>query len=139
MQRAGLDDAIEFHGSLFAARYARSGTTCAATAADRDAAVPARLACGEPLRRGVVWFEEAIDPKALYRAINASENAAGVVLVGTRAALAPANSLTSIARRYGAWVVETNTAETAMSDTVDPVLRGRVGDILPRLVDRLRV
>jgi NAD-dependent SIR2 family protein deacetylase len=55
--------------------------------------------------------------------------------VGTSAVVYPAASLIPLARKAKAKVIEINLDETPMSFIVDAALRGKSGEILPRLLD----
>ena len=55
-------------------------------------------------------------------------------MVGTSAVVYPAASLIPLARQSKAKVIEVNLDETPMSSVVDIALRGKSGEILPRLV-----
>jgi NAD-dependent deacetylase len=60
------------------------------------------------------------------------------LVVGTSAQVYPAAGLVSLARSQGAKVVEVNLHPTGVSDAVDVCLHGPSGQILPRLVERVR-
>jgi NAD-dependent deacetylase len=78
--------------------------------------------CGGPLRPGVVWFGEALDPKVVTQAEDASD--CDVFLtVGTSAMVYPAAGFTERARRNGAFTAEINPEATPASGGVDMVLR----------------
>ncbi|MEM8982911.1 MAG: NAD-dependent deacylase [Pseudomonadota bacterium] len=137
LQRAGATDVIEFHGNLFLDRCSRTNSECVPERAEPTAAVPHCTQCGAALRPGVVWFGEMIDSAVLEHAVAACDSTDGVLVVGTSATVAPANALASVARRAGAWIAEINPAETTISRSVDHVLRGQAGDILPAIADLL--
>ena len=62
--------------------------------------------------------------------------AGGVFLVaGTSALVYPAAGLIDIAKGAGAAIIEVNLDETPYSAMVDVSLRGKAGDLLPRLLD----
>ena len=44
----------------------------------------------------------------------------------------------SVARRRGAFTAEVNRDETPISGLVDVTLRGKSGEVLPRVVERVR-
>ncbi|MEO1036183.1 MAG: NAD-dependent deacylase [Pseudomonadota bacterium] len=134
LQRAGVNDVVEFHGNLFIDRCSADGADLAPDDVDMTQIVPRCRRCGAAVRPGVVWFGEAIPANCIERAFSESSTADGMLVVGTSALVAPANSLASVARDAGAWVAEINVADTAISGSVEHVLRGRAGDILPQLV-----
>ena len=137
LQRAGTNPVIEFHGNLFADVCMAGGNALVAADVDHDSLVPRCRRCGGPVRPGVVWFGEPIPGDIVDAAFAAADRADAVLVVGTSASVSPANSLAGVAQQNGAFVAEINTADTAISDSVDYVLRGKAGDILPSLVAAL--
>lgn len=131
--RAGSRDPVEMHGNIWKVRCTR----CHAVREDRRVPIPIPPACegcGGLLRPHIVWFGEALDPDVLERAVGAFEYADVALIVGTSGVVQPAASLAGIAKRAGAFVVEVNPDATPASGLVDAALRGRAGEVLPRLV-----
>ncbi len=136
-QRAGSRRVIELHGNLMR-------TVCAAhrhpvTQWDPvpEGEVPRCPQCGSLLRPDVVWFGEALPAEALEAATRAARQAEVMLVVGTSGLVYPAAALPSLAAAQGAYLVEVNPQETALSALMDAVLRGPAGEILPRLVAAL--
>jgi NAD-dependent deacetylase len=82
----------------------------------------------------VVWFGEGLDPEILKRAMEAAETAEVCLVVGTSALVHPAASLPLLTKESGGVVVEVNTEPTPLTDVAMFSLRGRAGQILPRLL-----
>ena len=137
LHRAGVRSVVEFHGNLFEDRCATEGIALESAEVDATGPLPRCRRCGALVRPGVVWFGEAIAELAIDAACQAAQRADGVIVVGTSANVAPANTLADLAAETGAWVLEINPASTAISDRVDHVLRAGAGDILPVLVAAL--
>ena len=88
--------------------------------------------CKGPIRPGVVWFGETLDPATVRKA---SEAAACDVFitVGTSAIVYPAAGFITAAKQKGAFTVEINPEATPASSTVDLVLRGPAEMVLPKI------
>mgnify|MGYP006272738833 CR=1 FL=1 len=91
-------------------------------------------ASGELVRPGVVWFGEALPERAIGGALRAAESCALFLSVGTSATVYPAAGLVEVAASACAATIEINAEATPASDVVDHTLRGRSGEILPRLL-----
>jgi NAD-dependent deacetylase len=85
------------------------------------------------LRPDVVWFGEALDGRAVDRALAAIHACDVLLLVGTSGVVYPVAGFPSIARRQGARVVEINLEPTPLSEVADVVLRGPSGTVLPAI------
>lgn len=130
--RAGSRDLLELHGNISRVRCFE----CAAYAPgwDDEGELPPRCArCGGLLRPDVVWFGEGLPEQELRQAYRAAERAQVFLSIGTSAMVQPAASLPLIARRAGAYLIEINMEETALSVMADCWLQGKSGDILPEL------
>ncbi|MCP4570520.1 MAG: NAD-dependent deacylase [FCB group bacterium] len=93
--------------------------------------------CGGKIRPDVVWFGEMLPQNIISRAFRAAEEADLFFAVGTSAVVQPAASLPVIAGRAGAYVVEINLDQTALTSAADLFLQGKSGDVLPRIMDEL--
>lgn len=134
-QRAGSSGVVEFHGNLFEDRCYSEGIAVAD--ADDTAEVPVCTTCGGMLRPGVVWFGEAIPPKALEVAAAASADCDVFLSIGTSSVVWPAAGLAEAARSNGATVIEINPDVTPRSGQSHHCLQGKSGEVLPELVSYL--
>ncbi len=131
--RAGSPRPLELHGNIWKVRCTAEGTI----SDNRD--VPLREipphcpACGALLRPHIVWFGETLDPDVLDRAFAAAAACEVMVVAGTSAIVHPAASLPGFAARAGAKIIEVNPDPTPLSGEADVSLRGKAGEILPRL------
>jgi NAD-dependent deacetylase len=145
-QRAGSKNVVELHGSLYKSRC----TVCDREPFDDDEAYAAGTvpACGPCQRAGrfgvlrphIVWFGEALDPGQLESVDAFMERAANhrfvFLAVGTSGAVFPSAGFVRFARnRCGAetWLV--NADPPANVDQFAHFVRGRSGEILPKLFD----
>jgi NAD-dependent deacetylase len=111
----------------------RSGRTAAPAPGPCRPAAPAAACCGL-LRPDVVWFGESLAPDLVHRSIRAVEACDLLLVIGTSSLVQPAASFADTALARGIPVVEINSDRTPLSDRATQVLRGRSGDLLPRLI-----
>jgi NAD-dependent deacetylase len=133
-QKAGSTDVIELHGTLLVWRC----LDCAAEAEEHGPAFeayPPRCGCGGNRRPGVVWFGEELPRHALSKAQRAVESCELFISLGTSAVVHPAAGLIDLALAGGARLLEVNPEETPYSKSAHWSIRGRSGEVLPRLVD----
>ncbi len=90
--------------------------------------------CGGILKSATVSFGQSLDPEDLRRAERAARSADLLIAVGTTLTVYPVADVPRVAQACGARVVILNGEPTAYDSQADAVLRGPIGDILPRLV-----
>lgn len=132
-QRAGSRKIAELHGNIWRDRCLDCGRIYDHKEVDLEE-IPPKCACGGTLRPDVVWFGEALPQEVLYQAIQAAQSCDFLLSVGTSALVQPAASLPLLALRNGAFVVEINPEPTLLTERVDESIRGKAGQVLPRLV-----
>ncbi|MFH2202290.1 MAG: NAD-dependent deacylase [Elusimicrobiota bacterium] len=132
---AGSRRALELHGNIWRLRC----TGCAESREDRRTPLPELPPicekCSSLLRPDIVWFGESLPPEVIGQAFTAAREADLFLVIGTAGAVEPAASLARLAKANGAYVVEINPDETSLSAVCDLALRGKSGEILPRLLD----
>jgi NAD-dependent deacetylase len=134
--RAGSRELIELHGNIARTRCFDCGSY--ANVWDAEGEIPPIcVRCGGMLRPDVVWLGEGLPATQLRDAYRAAERAQVFLSVGTSAEVRPAASLPLIAKRAGAFVIEINPQETALSVIADRWLQCRAADVLPTLVEKL--
>ena len=134
-QRAGSRNVHEYHGNLMRDRCTIEGTV--APRAEPSSGLPRCARCGGLLRPDVVWFGETLPPAAMEAAYLACKFCDVFLTVGTSAVVYPAAGYVGIAAGFGAYTAEINAEETAASTRVDLAIRGKSGDIQPRVMAAL--
>ena len=129
---------IRLHGSLFRTRCTGCDDRtldCHPVDAASEATLPRCEKCGALLRPDVVWFGEGLDPEVLQRATRSAETAEVCLVVGTSGLVHPAASLPLLTRESGGVVVEVNLEPTPLTPIAKSSIRGRAGQILPKLLE----
>jgi len=85
-----------------------------------------------------VWFGEPLPQDAWERAVELASRSDAVLVVGTSGVVYPAAYIPRIAKDHGAVVVEVNVEESAVTPIADFFLRGKAGEVLPRLVEEVK-
>ena len=130
---AGSRAILEIHGSLWRTRC----LGCRAVREERAPAfdrIPPLCRCGDLLRPDVVWFGEPLPDDLVRRSIAAVDRCDLMLVVGTSGVVQPAASFADAALARGVPVVEINLDPTPLSECATIALRGRSGEILPRLI-----
>ena len=129
---AGSRDVLELHGNVWRARCLGCGgrEDLREMAAERP---PVCRACGEWMRPDVVLFGEMLPCDVWEEAAERAARCDLCLVVGTSAVVYPAAGLPVAARRAGAFLVEVNPEPTPLSEVCDATVRGRAGEVLPRL------
>ena len=135
-QKAGSRRVVELHGNIRRNRCLDCGQIHQDVPLTREPSVP-KCQCGGMLRPDVVWFGESLPAKALEAAFIASSQCDVFFSIGTSAVVHPAASLPLIALQRGAYVVEINIEPTALTPQAHLLMRGKSGEVLPRLVEIL--
>lgn len=139
-QRAGSSDVIELHGSMhrFACLRRKHGGFTLDDLSDQDERPPHCPECGELIRPDVVWFGEALPEDELHRAQRLSATCDAMLVVGTSGVVYPAAALPLQAAHAGAVVIDVNPEPGALTSQATIYLKGRGGDLLPRLVEEVK-
>jgi NAD-dependent deacetylase len=130
-QRAGSEDVVELHGSIWRMRCERDGTTVTLDSPVAD--IPPLCQCGSIMRPDVVWFGEPLKPEVLAEASQAAAESDLMFVVGTSAIVYPAAALPVIVKNSDGAVVEINMEETDVSRYADASFFGRAGELLPAI------
>jgi NAD-dependent deacetylase len=140
-QRAGSDPAlvIEIHGTLYEVQcMSCHRRTPMQEALDRVAAGeadPPCLVCGGIQKSATISFGQALDPTVLEAAVAAARDCDLFLAVGTTLQVHPAAGLAEVAVLNGSRLVIVNNDPTPYDDLASAVLRGPIGDVLPRLAE----
>ena len=134
-QLAGSKNVIEFHGTLGRLRCTQCAFTGAPTRELLAGDPPTCPDCGGLLKPDIVFFGESIPEYALNQSFADAESCSVCLVSGTTGEVMPACMVPQTAKRRGAVVIEVNPEESAFTaHTTDIFLRGKAGEIMPRLV-----
>jgi NAD-dependent deacetylase len=140
-ERAGSDPVHHVHGSIFEFRCADCALPYTGQLPDMSEPVlelePPSCSCGGLIRPDVVWFGEQLPEEPWQRAVEATQAADVLVVVGTSAIVYPAAGLPELALARGATVVEVNPEPTPLSPSATISLRETASQALPGLLQRL--
>ncbi len=95
---------------------------------------PPCRSCGGILKSATISFGQNLVPGDIERAGAAARRADLLLAVGSTLAVYPVADVVPVARLSGARIVIVNGSETAMDHLADAVLRGPIGQLLPRIV-----
>lgn len=132
------DLVVELHGTvhhvqcLACGLRAPMGEALARVAAGEED--PPCPRCGGILKSATISFGQELDAGVLERARRAAVGADVLLAVGTSLGVHPAAGVVDLAAAAGADVVIANAEPTPYDDVATVVLRGRLGEVLPRLV-----
>jgi NAD-dependent protein deacetylase/lipoamidase len=130
---------IEVHGTVHAVICLSCGWRGPMQAAlDRvrqGEADPPCTRCGGILKSDTISFGQALIPEVIDRAMNAAAEADLFISVGTSLQVYPIAGAVPAAKRAGARVVIVNAQPTPFDGIADAVLRGAIGEVLPRIFE----
>ena len=133
-EQAGSVDVVHLHGSLHRFRCRLCAHPHHLADSERGAdGPPTCAACGDLVRPDVVWFGEGLPLDALKAASEAAHDSDVMLVAGTSGLVYPAAQLPLIARQAGATIIDINVERSPISDRADLFLRGKSGEVLPRL------
>lgn len=135
-QRAGSQNVIEIHGSLWRTRCTLTGLEYEEGEVKVEGGpLPPLSPAGALLRPAVVWFGEMLDPRPIRRIEEFLRIPPDLALVvGTTAAFGYITDWALAVKRRGALLVEINPEPTGLTPLADYHLRGEAGDLLLHLV-----
>jgi NAD-dependent deacetylase len=90
--------------------------------------------CGGILKSDTISFGQALVPEVIDRAMQAAAGADLLISVGTSLQVYPIAGAVPAAKSAGARVVIVNAEATPFDGIADAVLRGAIGETLPRMV-----
>jgi NAD-dependent deacetylase len=139
-QAAGSDPAtvVEVHGTMHTVVCMSCGERAPMERAlDRVRAGeedPPCRTCGGILKSATISFGQGLVPEDIARAQRAARECDLMLAIGTKLSVWPVAGVVPVAKDAGARVVILNAEPTDMDGLADVVLRGPIGEILPRLV-----
>ncbi|NLG93362.1 MAG: NAD-dependent protein deacylase [Clostridiales bacterium] len=129
-QMAGSKAVYELHGSVHRNYCQRCHKLYDAEFMLHSKGIPT-CSCGGTIKPDVVLYEEGLDQRTLYGAIEAIERADMLIIGGTSLAVYPAASLIDYYR--GDRLVLINRDATPQDGNADLLIQGRIGEILSRI------
>ena len=129
---AGSTRIQELHGSIWKARCLDCSNVQRDQAATYEA-IKSCERCGGALRPHIVWFGENLETEVMDTALSWMREADLVFVVGASGVVEPAASLVRSAKRFGAFIVEVNMEETALTSAADISVFGKSSEVFSRL------
>ncbi|MGB9021839.1 MAG: NAD-dependent deacylase [Candidatus Bathyarchaeia archaeon] len=141
-QRAGSKDVIEIHGNIERVDCTMCATTYATeriidSLIQQD--VPTCQRCGGTLKPDVVLFGEEIPKKTLAEAVKKVGSADVLLTVGSSLEVYPASSFPELAKKSQAKLISINMERTRWDDFSDYAVHGSAAEVLPRIVQAIRI
>jgi NAD-dependent deacetylase len=136
-RRAGSKNIVELHGNIEKNYCIKCGKRYDDVNLALEMKVP-KCECGGLIRPDVVWFGEMLPPGAWEIAEEAASSCDVFFSIGTSGVVYPAASLPQIAKMNGAYTVEINIERTELSWFMDEVIIGKSGEVLPKLIEKLK-
>lgn len=136
-QKAGSSIVHEVHGTIDTVSCRKCGGHFKASEFAEFFAsgkVPRCPQCGKALKPDLAFFGETLPVEPLRRAEQAFLDADLVMVLGTSLRVAPANTLPAL-RSEGAPLFVINRDPTPLDEYADFVSHGKIGKVLPELVD----
>ena len=90
--------------------------------------------CGGILKSATISFGQSLVPEDIARAQRAARECDLMLAIGTKLSVWPVAGVVPTAKDAGARVVILNAEPTDMDNLADVILRGAIGEVLPRLV-----
>ncbi len=139
-QRAGSKNVLELHGSIWRVRCINPECGYKARIRESPREIPPRCPkCGSLLRPDVVWFGEPLPSRVWEQAVMEASNADLIIVVGTSGVVMPAAMIPLLVKQHGGVIIEVNVESSNITISADVFLRGRAGEILPRLAEKLGI
>src|SRR5215831_12913196 len=133
------DKVVEVHGTMHEVvcmacgwRGPMQDTLARVRAGEED---PACRSCAGILKSATISFGQSLVPQVIDRAMRAAGEADLLLAIGTSLSVYPVAGAVPVAKSAGAKVVILNAEPTPMDDVADAVLRGTIGEVLPKLVE----
>lgn len=136
-RRAGSKNIFELHGNI-ERNFCINCRTFYNEELDFSQGVP-KCKCGGLIRPDVVWFGEYLPEDQFSGGEKAALNSDMFFVVGTSAVVYPAAGLVYTAKRGGSFIVEVNLEETEVSSACDASFYGEAGNILPAIVEQIKI
>ena len=132
-QLAGSREVLELHGSTLRNFCEKCGRAYDTAAVAESQGVP-RCSCGGTIKPDVVLYEEPLDSRVLYKAVDYIRRAEVLIVGGTSLVVYPAAGL--IDYYQGDKLVLINKSATGMDSRADLIVTGAIGEVLGQILVR---
>ena len=129
-QAAGSKNVLELHGSTLRNYCEKCGKFYDVSYIKHSQGVP-RCTCGGRIKPDVVLYEEGLDEKTLYRAVEYIQEADVLIIAGTSLAVYPAAGLVRYYRGHKLVVINKTPLDRGLG--ADLAITGAVGETLAQL------
>ena len=129
-QRAGTENVIELHGSLWRLRCDYCGIVIEDIG---ESFSKMKCDCDNYLRPDIIWFGDMLNPQVIQQASEAIQKCGLFISIGTSGVVWPAAGFPNEAKSNGAYCIEINTERTELSYLYDEVIIGKAGEIKKHL------
>lgn len=137
-RRAGSRNLAEIHGNSTLVRCLRCIARSPLEAVPLEHLPPSCPQCGGMLKIDTVSFGEPIPQDVLDVCFEQSQRSDCMLVAGTSATVYPAAWFPMQIRERGGHLIEVNLYESELTPLCSVSLRGKSGDLLPRLVEAIR-
>ena len=135
-QEGGASRVIEYHGNANTLSCLRCNQRYNANEVEGQG--PPKCDCGQILKPDVVFFGEPIPLKALQESYELAVGCNTLLILGTSAEVAPANTLPQAAKAGGATVIEINLEPTVFTNYLtDIFLQGKASEVVSQMVQEV--
>ncbi len=145
-QRGGAKEVIEVHGTYKTATCMTCGNKYKfeqlLQMVLQDGMFPPlceKTQCGGFIKPDVVFFGEMLPPMALRKSMHYAETTDLMLILGSSLVVYPAANLPNIAKSNGAKIVIINDEETPKDNIADIIIRGRLGEVLPKILEEVEL
>jgi len=140
-QKAGSKNVIELHGDL----KTISCISCGMKYLFKDIidiinekGLPPRcVSCGGILKPDIIFFGEPLPQDAVEKAFSEAYKSDLILVLGTSLSVYPAAYIPDIVKSSGGKVIIINYSKTMKDYIGDIVIRGKLGEIIPKIVDEI--
>ena len=136
--RAGSVNMAEIHGNRTLLRCLECSLRLPRARYPVNQVPPSCAECGGLIKIDSVMFGEPIPRDVMAACLEQASRCDCMLLIGTSGTVHPAAGLPIAARERGAVLVEVNPRPSSLTPMADLVLSGASGEVLPRLVARVK-
>jgi NAD-dependent deacetylase len=135
---AGSKKVAEIHGNIKKVRCVKCNARYSRDDISLDRIPPRCPKCDGIIKSDIVMFGEPIPLDVLKICQRETDKSDCMLMVGTSALVYPAADFPLEVRSKGGILIEVNLYETEMTPLCDISLRGKAGELLPKLVEIIR-